>query len=52
MLRDCTVLQSLPGLDQMALQTLSTHRYTPVRYRGEPVEVKYTFTLVFRLPGK
>jgi TonB family protein len=49
-LRDCTVVRSLPGLDQMALDAFSTQRYTPVLFRGKPVELDYTFTVQFKLP--
>lgn len=49
-LQDCTVLDSLPGLDQMVLETLSTFRFSPVRFRNKPVAVKYTFTFQFKLP--
>ena len=51
-LQDCVVLKSLPGLDQMVLETLSTHRFTPVRFRNKPVSVKYTFTFQFKLPKR
>ncbi|MBF5045478.1 TonB family protein [Aggregicoccus sp. 17bor-14] len=49
-LRDCAVLRSIPELDQMALDAFATHRYTPVLYRGKPLEVDYTFTVQFNVP--
>ena len=41
----CTVLKTLPFLEQEVLDSLYSSRYTPVMYQGKPVSVGYTFTV-------
>ena len=46
---DCTMLCSDPLFDETVLANVKARRYSPVLFRGRPVEVTYTFT--FRIHG-
>ncbi len=41
----CTVVKTLPFLEQAVLESLYSSHYTPVMYQGKPVSVGYTFTV-------
>ena len=41
LLRDCEVLESVPGMDAEVLDSLSTRRYEPATWGGNPVEVPF-----------
>lgn len=49
---DCHILKPLPYLNEPVLRALQASRYTPVLFKGEPVNVDYTFNLVFMLPNR
>ncbi|HZX95932.1 MAG TPA: energy transducer TonB [Myxococcales bacterium] len=40
-LRDCVVLQSVPGMDPEVLDAIGTRRYQPATWGGNPVEVPF-----------
>jgi TonB family protein len=41
LLRDCEVLESVRGMDAEVLDSLSTRRYEPATWGGNPVEVPF-----------
>jgi serine/threonine-protein kinase len=41
----CTVLKTLPFLEEAVLQSLYSSRYSPVTFQGKPVAVGYTFNV-------
>lgn len=47
---DCDIIQSVPHLDDIVLDTLSRQRYSPVMFQGHPQSVYYTLPFTFRLP--
>jgi protein TonB len=47
--KDATVLGSVPGLDQAALDAVREWRFMPTKLNGDPVEVVMTVTLNFTL---
>jgi protein TonB len=48
--RDCRVLRGLPFMDRAVVDALQSRRYRPVMFRGQPVEVDYTFNIKLSLP--
>jgi TonB family protein len=48
--KNCLVVKPLPPLDTVFVQALEASRYTPVEYKGKPVEVNHTFFYRFKLP--
>jgi TonB family protein len=40
-LRDCTVLQSVPGMDAEVLDSAASRRYEPATWGGNPVEIPF-----------
>ncbi len=44
-LTNCRVIKGQPHMDQAVLSALSTHRYSPVLFQGQPVSVEYVFTI-------
>jgi protein TonB len=46
---DVSVVRSVPGLDQAAVDALQQWKFTPTRLNGEPVEVLMTVTVNFTL---
>ncbi len=40
-LRDCHIIKGLPMMDQAVLSALSTWKYTPITFQGQPVSVEY-----------
>ena len=41
----CTVLKTLPFLEEAVLENLYTSHYAPVTFQGKPVAVGYTFNV-------
>lgn len=41
LLRDCEVIESVPGMDGEVIDSLSTRRYEPATWGGNPVEVPF-----------
>jgi TonB family protein len=48
---NCRVIKTLPHLEAAALAAIYSRRYTPVLYKGAPVNVDYVFNLKFVLPA-
>jgi protein TonB len=48
--QDARVVQSIPELDEAALQAVRQWEYTPRRINGEPIPVSMTVTIQFSLP--
>lgn len=48
--RDCRVLKGVPSLTEPTLEVLRAARYKPVTFKGEPIDVDYTFHVFFHLP--
>jgi periplasmic protein TonB len=46
---NCRLLNHLPHMDEVLLETVSTWRVTPATRAGQPLDVDYTF--VIRLPA-
>jgi protein TonB len=49
-LRGCTIIKSLPFLDEPVLTALARRRYAPVMFQGRAVNVEYVISLRFELP--
>jgi protein TonB len=47
---NCRVLQGLPFMDRVAVDTLHRQRYKPYMVGGQPVEVDLTFRIKLELP--
>jgi TonB family protein len=47
---NCRSVVSLPELTRAAVEALQQRRYRPASCDGVPIEVDYTFRMVFRLP--
>ena len=47
---NCRVLQGLPFMDRVAVETLQRQRYKPYMVGGQPVEVDLTFRIKLELP--
>jgi TonB family protein len=45
LLRDCTVLQSVPGMDAEVLDAAASRRYEPATWGGNPVEIPFDIQL-------
>jgi TonB family protein len=45
LLRDCTVLQSVPGMDAEVLDSAASRRYEPATWGGNPVEIPFDIQL-------
>lgn len=41
LLRDCAVLQSVPGMDAEVLDSAASRRYEPATWGGNPVEIPF-----------
>ncbi|MCC6522547.1 MAG: energy transducer TonB [Polyangiaceae bacterium] len=48
-LSGCSILKSLPFMDQAVLAALAQQRWTPVSFQGQPVSVMYTIPFTFVL---
>ena len=48
--RRCRVLKGLPFLDQAIVSALEQRRYRPATLGGNPLDVRYTFTVRLNLP--
>lgn len=44
-LRDCAVLQSVPGMDAEVLDSAASRRYRPATWGGNPVEIPFDIQL-------
>jgi len=42
-LEQCRMVKELPHMGEEVLRTLSTRRYAPVTFGGQPVAVEYVF---------
>ncbi|MFO0745153.1 MAG: TonB family protein [Myxococcota bacterium] len=49
-IQSCKVIKSLPYMEKAVLDTLTSNRYTPVTFQGQPVRVNYTFNIKLVLP--
>ncbi len=49
-IENCRIVKPLPYMERPVLTSLYSNRYTPVRYKGEAMQVDYTFTVHFKLP--
>ena len=47
---NCRIIKSLPYMEKTVLDALYSRRYTPVLYKGRPVNVDYVFNLKLVLP--
>jgi Gram-negative bacterial TonB protein C-terminal len=45
---DCQIFKPVEYMNEETLRWLSQQRWTPVTFRGEPVEVSYVFQFAFR----
>jgi TonB family protein len=45
LLRDCTVLQSVKGMDAQVLDSAASRRYQPATWGGNPVEIPFDIQL-------
>jgi TonB family protein len=47
---NCRVIKTLPHLERVAVDALQSRRYSPVLFKGAPVNVTYVFNIKFVLP--
>lgn len=48
--QDCKVIKPLPYMERAVLDAITSARYTPVTFQGNPVRVNYTFNIKLVLP--
>ncbi|MBM7115475.1 TonB family protein [Archangium primigenium] len=47
---NCRVIKGQPFMDEAVVDSLTSRRYAPLTFRGQPVNVSYTFNVNLRLP--